>query len=137
MAESSQGPKTDGAPSGRRAPPNDRNHMTLTTAPPTRDHLEPVLEPHERFTPRQRTLVLVAMCSALVLVVASVTMLAIGLPDVSAALGLSQSTQTWVVDAYALSLASLLLVAGAMGDRFGRRTALLWGIAIFAGGSLL
>ncbi|MCU1485549.1 MAG: putative drug resistance transporter [Actinomycetia bacterium] len=111
--------------------------MTTTAAPPFRDHLETVLEPHERFTPRQRTLVLVAMCSALVLVVASVTMLAIGLPDVSAALGLSQSTQTWVVDAYALSLASLLLVAGAIGDRFGRRTALLWGIAIFAGGSLL
>ena len=41
-------------------------------------------------------------------------------PTVSEALGLSQATQTWVVDAYALTLASLLLVAGALGDRFGR-----------------
>ena len=95
------------------------------------------VEPHERFTARQRNSILVAMCFALVLVVASVSMLAIGLPKVSTALGLSQSTQTWVVDAYALTLASLLLVAGALGDRFGRRAALLGGIAIFFGGSLL
>jgi EmrB/QacA subfamily drug resistance transporter len=77
------------------------------------------------------------MCFALVLVIASVSMLAIGLPRVSEALGLSQSTQTWVVDAYALTLASLLLLAGALGDRFGRRRALLAGIVIFATGSLL
>ena len=109
--------------------------MTITSrapaAPPT------LLEPHERVTPRQRTLVLFAMCLALVLVVASVSMLAIGLPSVSEALGLGQDSQTWVVDAYALTLASLLLVAGALGDRFGRRRALLVGIAVLAGGSLL
>ncbi len=105
--------------------------LSPTHSPP--DHLEP----HERLTPRQRTLVLVAMCLALVLVVASVSMLAVGLPKLSEALGLSQGTQTWVVDAYALTLASLLLVAGAIGDRFGRRRALLTGIVIFGGGSLL
>ena len=95
------------------------------------------LEPREGLTARQRSLVLVAMCFALVLVVASVSSLAIGLPQVSAALGLSQSTQTWVVDAYALTLASLLLVAGAVGDRYGRRAALVAGIVIFGAGSLL
>jgi EmrB/QacA subfamily drug resistance transporter len=77
------------------------------------------------------------MCFALVLVVASVSSLAIGLPKVSEALGLSQGTQTWVVDAYALTLASLLLVAGAIGDRFGRKRALLAGIVLFGAGSLL
>ncbi|QXC59402.1 MFS transporter [Aquihabitans sp. G128] len=95
------------------------------------------LEPHEQLSVRQRNLVLAAMCLALVLVVASVSMLAVGLPSVSEALGLTQTTQTWVVDAYALTLASLLLVAGALGDRFGRRGALLVGIAILAIGSVL
>ena len=94
-------------------------------------------EPHERLTARQRTMVLVAMCLALVLVIAGVSMLAVGLPDVAADLGLSQTTITWVADAYALTLASLLLVAGALGDRFGRRGALLVGIVLFGVGSAL
>lgn len=97
----------------------------------------PVLEPHEQLTDRQRTLVLVAMCLALVLVIANVSMLAIGLPSVSESLSLSQTNQTWVVDAYALSLASLLLVAGALGDRFGRKGALLVGIGILGASSVL
>jgi EmrB/QacA subfamily drug resistance transporter len=104
----------------------------MSTAPPVA-----TLETREGLNVRQRTLVLVAMCIALVLVVASVSSLAIGLPDISAALGLSQATQTWVVDAYALTLASLLLVAGAVGDRYGRRPALIAGIVIFGAGSLL
>lgn len=87
--------------------------------------------------PRRRALVLVAMCLALVLVIAGVSMLAVGLPSVGEDLGLSQTSLTWVADAYALTLASLLLVAGAIGDRFGRRGALLVGIALFGTGSLL
>jgi EmrB/QacA subfamily drug resistance transporter len=94
-------------------------------------------EPKAQLSHRRRNLVLFAMCLALVLVVASVSMLAIGLPTLSKDLGLSQGTQTWVVDAYALTLASLLLVAGALGDRFGRRRALLLGLVIFGVGSLL
>jgi EmrB/QacA subfamily drug resistance transporter len=86
---------------------------------------------------RQRTLVLASMCLALVLVIAGVSMLAVALPSVGDDLGLSQSSLTWVADAYALTLASLLLLAGALGDRYGRRTALLVGIAVFGGGSLL
>lgn len=92
---------------------------------------------HELLTPRQRTLVLVSMCLALVLVIAGVSMLAVGLPDVAADLELSQTGLTWVADAYALTLASLLLVAGALGDRYGRRSALLVGIALFGLGSAL
>lgn len=86
---------------------------------------------------RQRSLVLVAMCLALVLVIAGVSMLAVGLPSVGEDLGLSQTSLTWVADAYALTLASLLLLAGALGDRYGRRGALLVGIVIFGVGSLL
>lgn len=87
--------------------------------------------------PRQRTLVLAAMCLALVLVIAGVSMLAVGLPAVGEDLGLSQTAMTWVADAYALTLASMLLLAGALGDRFGRKGALLVGIVLFGAGSLL
>jgi EmrB/QacA subfamily drug resistance transporter len=86
---------------------------------------------------RRRTMVLAAMCLALVLVVAGVTMLVNALSRISADLDLSQTTQTWVVDAYALPFAALLMIAGALGDRYGRRGALLAGTALFGLGSLL
>jgi EmrB/QacA subfamily drug resistance transporter len=87
--------------------------------------------------PRQRTMVLASMCLALLLVVAGVTMLVNALPLLAEDLGLSQTQQTWVVDAYALPFAALLLIAGALGDRYGRRGALLAGTALFGAGSLL
>src|SRR2546423_233667 len=102
--------------------------------PPPRDPSRP---PAEALGSRQRLLVLAAMCLALVLVIAGVSMLAVGLPSIGQGLGLGQTTLTWVADAYALTLASLLLLAGALGDRFGRRGALLAGIALFGMGSLL
>ena len=80
---------------------------------------------------RRRTFVLAAMCLALVLVVAGVTMLTNALPNISSDLELSQTEQTWVVDAYALPFAAFLLIAGAIGDRFGRRGALIAGTVLF------
>ncbi len=75
--------------------------------------------------------ILAVMCLALVMVVAGVSMLANALPSIAADLDASQSSQQWIVDAYALTLAALLLPAGAVGDRFGRRGALIAGTAIF------
>jgi EmrB/QacA subfamily drug resistance transporter len=86
---------------------------------------------------RRRMMVLAAMCLALVLVVAGVTMLVNALSLISEELSLSQTTQTWVVDAYALPFAALLMIAGALGDRYGRRGALLAGTALFGLGSIL
>jgi len=86
---------------------------------------------------RRRSFVLAAMCLALVLVVAGVTMLTNALPSIAADLGLSQTQQTWVVDAYALPFAAFLLIAGALGDRFGRRGALIAGTVLFGAGTLL
>ena len=88
-------------------------------------------------TPALRRLVLAAMCMALVLVVSGVTMLVNALPRLAEDLQLSQSEQTWVIDAYALPFAALLMIAGALGDRYGRRGALLAGTALFGVGSLL
>jgi len=64
-------------------------------------------------------------------------MLANAMPSLAASLDASQSSQQWIVDSYALVLAALLLPAGAIGDRFGRRGALIAGTAIFGIGSLL
>ena len=88
-------------------------------------------------TARGRSLVLAAMCLALVLVVAGVSMLTNALPSIAEDLDLSQTQQTWVVDAYALPFAALLLISGALGDRFGRRGALIGGSAIFTVGAFL
>jgi EmrB/QacA subfamily drug resistance transporter len=85
----------------------------------------------------RRTTVLFAMCLALVMVVAGVSMLINALPLLARDLDLSQSRQAWVVDAYALPFAALLMIAGALGDRYGRRGALLAGATIFGAGSLL
>lgn len=85
----------------------------------------------------RRRAVLASMCLALVLVVAGVSMLSVALPTLAGELGASQSDQQWIIDAYALALAALLLPAGALGDRFGRRGALLVGIAVFGVASLM
>jgi EmrB/QacA subfamily drug resistance transporter len=85
----------------------------------------------------RRNMVLASMCLALVLVVAGVTMLVNSLSIIAEDLDLSQARQAWVVDAYALPFAALLMIAGALGDRFGRRGALLAGTALFGVGSLL
>jgi EmrB/QacA subfamily drug resistance transporter len=79
----------------------------------------------------RRRLVLAAVCLSLVLVVAGTTMLNVALPDLARSLHATQSQQQWIVDAFAVALAALLLPAGVLGDRYGRRTTLLAGIGVF------
>lgn len=93
--------------------------------------------PSIQLSARRRSMVLWAMCLALVLVIAGVSMLTNALPMMAEDLDLSQTQQTWVVDAYALPFAALLLIAGALGDRFGRRGALAAGTVLFGIGSAL
>ncbi len=71
-------------------------------------------------------------CSGVALVIASMVALNTALADIAVATSASQTQLTWIVDSYTLLLACLLLPAGAIGDRYGRRTALLVGLAIFA-----
>src|SRR5215204_1658286 len=66
-----------------------------------------------------------------------ITIVNVALPDIQRELGASFSDLQWVVDAYALSLASFLLTAGSLGDRVGRRSVFVAGFAIFTVASLL
>ncbi|HEY6780093.1 MAG TPA: MFS transporter [Thermoleophilaceae bacterium] len=65
------------------------------------------------------------------------TILNVALPTIERDLGASSSQLQWVVDAYTLVFAGLLLTMGSLGDRFGRRLALVTGLLVFAGGSAL
>ncbi|MCH0565946.1 MULTISPECIES: MFS transporter [unclassified Streptomyces] len=85
--------------------------------------------------PVRRPLVLVITCLALGAVVAAMASLNVALPNIARETHGSQTQLSWIIDAYSLAFASLLLPAGALGDRFGRRRALLAGLAIFGAGS--
>ncbi len=79
-----------------------------------------------------RWLALAVLCLSLVLVVLDNTVLNVALPTLVRELGASTTQLQWMVDAYVIIFAGLLLTAGALGDRFGRRRALQLGLVIFA-----
>ena len=72
---------------------------------------------------------------SLALVVAAVPALNVALPNLAADTDASLSQLQWIVDAYALVFAGLLLPAGALGDRYGRKPVLIIGLVVFALGS--
>ena len=80
---------------------------------------------------------LVAVCTGVFMLLLDVTIVNVALPDIQKSLGANLSQLQWVVDAYALSLAALLLTAGSIADRFGRRAMFAVGIVVFTAGSLL
>src|SRR5437868_15276222 len=65
------------------------------------------------------------------------TVVNVALPALQRALGATLADAQWVVEAYELMLAALLLVGGAAGDRFGRRRVFAIGVAIFTAASIL
>ena len=85
----------------------------------------------------RRWFLLGIMCLSLVLVVMTVAGLNTALPSIQRDLGASASDLQWIVNAYSIIFAGLLLTAGAIGDRFGRRRALLAGLAVFGVGTLV
>jgi EmrB/QacA subfamily drug resistance transporter len=84
--------------------------------------------------PRRRA-VLAVMCLSLLIVVIDNTILNTALPTLARVLKASTTDLQWITDAYTLAFAALLIMAGALGDRFGRRRALIAGLAVFAAGS--
>src|SRR5579863_686887 len=75
------------------------------------------------------------VCVALAAVVAAMSSLNVALPGIARATHASQTQLAWIIDAYSLVFAALLLPAGAFGDRYGRRLALLAGLSVFGTGS--
>ncbi|GAB4004279.1 hypothetical protein GCM10029992_48720 [Glycomyces albus] len=87
--------------------------------------------------PRRRRATLIAVCVALMAVIASVTGLNVAQPELAVAFDASQTQVLWFINVYTLSLAALLLPLGAAGDRWGRKPVLLTGLAVFGAASVI
>jgi EmrB/QacA subfamily drug resistance transporter len=85
---------------------------------------------------RRRGAVLRVMSLSLMMVVAAVASLNVALPAIARDTGATQTELQWIVDAYALAFAALLLPAGALGDRIGRKMMLAGGLTVFGLASL-
>ncbi|SER26393.1 drug resistance transporter, EmrB/QacA subfamily [Lentzea xinjiangensis] len=83
----------------------------------------------------QRWAVLGVLCLAVMVVVLDNTVLNVAIPSISTGLGASTADIQWMINAYSLALAGLLLTTGSLSDRFGRKRALLTGLALFGVGS--
>ncbi|MGH9058059.1 MAG: MFS transporter, partial [Acidimicrobiales bacterium] len=87
---------------------------------------------------RRRRRVILACCSlSLFIVSLDATIVNVGLPSIQRDLHTDVAGLQWVLDAYLLVLASLLVLSGSLGDRFGRRRMFRIGLVTFGVGSLL
>jgi EmrB/QacA subfamily drug resistance transporter len=80
---------------------------------------------------------LIAVCVATFMLLLDITIVNVALPDIQKQTGASFDELQWVVDAYSLALAGLLLAAGSLADRLGRRRAFVAGVGIFTLASFL
>ena len=76
------------------------------------------------------------MCVAQVMIMLDMTIVNVALPSIQSELEVPPSNLLWIINAYTLALASLILVGGALGDRYGRRRIFLAGLVVFTLGSL-
>ena len=84
---------------------------------------------------RDRRVILTVLCVSLLIVSLDNTILNVALPVIVRTLHASSSSLQWIVDSYAIVFAGLLLVAGSLGDRLGRKWVFMTGLAIFSAGS--
>ena len=84
-----------------------------------------------------RWIALVVLCTGMLMIVLDMTIVNVALPSIQADLGFSQAGLAWVVNAYLIAFAGLLLLAGRLGDLAGRRNVFLAGLAVFTVASLL
>jgi EmrB/QacA subfamily drug resistance transporter len=80
---------------------------------------------------------LVAILGATFMLLVDVTIVQVALPSIQRDLHSSFTSLQWVIDAYALSLATLILISGALSDRFGRKRVFVGGVGVFTVASLL
>ncbi len=89
----------------------------------------------DTLSPRRRRAVLGVVAVSLMTVVSAVSGLNVALPDLQRDTGATQTEVQWIVDAYTLVFAGLLLIAGAVGDRYGRKPVLAFGLLVFGAAS--
>src|SRR5689334_6031721 len=116
------------------APPSGERDalMTVDTSAPPVGHELPV----DAAVYGRRWWILGVLCLSLLIVGIDGTIVNVALPSIVRELGASSSQLQWIVDAYTLVFASFLLLAGSLGDRYGRKTALTAGLIVFGIGSL-
>jgi EmrB/QacA subfamily drug resistance transporter len=104
--------------------------------------MEPTV--HEPVTPHEidpavldrRWRILAVLCTSLMIVIIGNTALNVAIPTLARELHASTTDLQWMVDAYALVFAGLLFTAGTLGDRFGRKGALQFGLGLFLLGTI-
>jgi len=108
---------------------NDRPNETRSSMPSN--------TPSQPAKPTQPNVILAICCMSLLLIAMDVTIVNVALPDIQRELHASIAQLQWIIDAYTLVLASLLMLSGSMSDRFGRRRVFQIGLGMFSLGSLL
>ena len=88
-------------------------------------------------TDRSRWIALGVLCTGMLMIVLDMTIVNVALPSIQADLGFSQSSLAWVVNAYLIAFAGLLLLAGRLGDLAGRSNVFLAGLGVFTVASLV
>ena len=86
---------------------------------------------------RRRWAALFVVCLGQLMIVLDTTIVNVALPAIQDDLGFSQANLTWVVNAYLIAFGSFLLLAGRLGDLFGRRRVFLYGLVVFTFASIL
>src|SRR5919198_911377 len=90
----------------------------------------------ERVPGARRGITLLALCLAALIINIDVTIVNVALPSLVRELGATTTQLQWIVDAYTLVFAALILAAGSLSDRLGRKGMLLAGLAVFGVASL-
>ena len=105
------------------------------TSPPRPGSPAPPTSPTGE-VPARKGPILLALCLAALIINIDVTIVNVALPSLVRQLGATTTSLQWVIDAYTLVFAALILAAGSLSDRVGRKGVLLAGLGVFAAGSL-
>src|SRR6476659_7052315 len=84
-----------------------------------------------------RWLSLFILCAGFLMIVVDSTIVNVALPSIQRDLGFSQSSLAWVVNAYLIAYAGIMLLAGRLGDLIGRKRIFLIGLILFTAASVL
>jgi EmrB/QacA subfamily drug resistance transporter len=78
---------------------------------------------------------LYVLCTGMLMIVLDITVMNVALPSIQRDLGFSQASLAWVINAYLIAFAGLLLLSGRLGDLLGGKRVFLWGLALFTASS--